>query len=217
MTNTVITFNPVRLNPWYRPPTTVSFTCVVYILGSLLGSVGHPVKIHKITSSSGNERGDIEIKNYVVFPCGQDNWWTPCPLIMDFTMILDRFGRSHLNPTGELTHTLHSDGVPHPDDVLKNTVSPKILYCNRLYDDRPDPIVFMTLVVNTSDRLYHDLSSWPCSCTLIVRLDDFITAEWKKTRDRENNVALGLWCTVKPVNLTKWTHIMWHLGRELRK
>jgi hypothetical protein len=32
---------------------------VVYRLGGILGSVGHRVKIHKIT-------GDIEIKDYVV-------------------------------------------------------------------------------------------------------------------------------------------------------
>ena len=35
---------------------------VVYKLGPLLGSVGHKVKIHKITPVTGKERGDIEIK-----------------------------------------------------------------------------------------------------------------------------------------------------------
>ena len=39
---------------------------VVYKLGSLLGSVGHRVKIHKITPTTGKEQGDIEIKDYVV-------------------------------------------------------------------------------------------------------------------------------------------------------
>ena len=39
---------------------------VVYKLGALLGSVGHKVKIHKITPATGKERGDIEIKDYVV-------------------------------------------------------------------------------------------------------------------------------------------------------
>ena len=39
---------------------------VVYKLGALLGSVGHRVKIHKITSAIGKERGDIEIKDYIV-------------------------------------------------------------------------------------------------------------------------------------------------------
>ena len=39
---------------------------VVYKLGVLIGSVGHKVKIHKITPATGKERGDIEIKDYVV-------------------------------------------------------------------------------------------------------------------------------------------------------
>ena len=40
--------------------------CVVYRLGGILGSVGHKVKIHKITPGTGKERGDIEIRDYVV-------------------------------------------------------------------------------------------------------------------------------------------------------
>ena len=39
---------------------------VVYRLGGILGSVGHRVKIHKITPATGKERGDLEIKDYVV-------------------------------------------------------------------------------------------------------------------------------------------------------
>ena len=39
---------------------------VVYRLGGILGSVGHKVKIHKITPATGKERGDLEIKDYVV-------------------------------------------------------------------------------------------------------------------------------------------------------
>ena len=39
---------------------------VVYKLGALLGSVGHRVKIHNITPATGKERGDLEIKDYVV-------------------------------------------------------------------------------------------------------------------------------------------------------
>ncbi len=34
---------------------------VVYRLGGILGSVGHRVKIHKITPATGKERGDLEI------------------------------------------------------------------------------------------------------------------------------------------------------------
>jgi hypothetical protein len=41
---------------------------VVYRLGDILSSVGigHRVKIHKITPVTGKERGDLEIKDYVV-------------------------------------------------------------------------------------------------------------------------------------------------------
>ena len=62
---------------------------VFYKLGVLLGSVGHKVKIHKITPTTGKERGDIEIKDYVSLQKthGQDNRRPPPhTLIMDFTM-----------------------------------------------------------------------------------------------------------------------------------
>ncbi len=39
---------------------------VVYKLGALLGSVGHRVKIHNITPPTCKERGDMEMKDYVV-------------------------------------------------------------------------------------------------------------------------------------------------------
>ena len=42
------------------------FSWVVYKMGALLGSVGYRVKTHKITTATGQERGDIEIKDYVV-------------------------------------------------------------------------------------------------------------------------------------------------------
>jgi hypothetical protein len=39
---------------------------VVYRLGGIFGSVGHRVKIHKITPATGKERDGLEIKDYVV-------------------------------------------------------------------------------------------------------------------------------------------------------
>lgn len=74
--------------------TLTSHDWVVYKLGTLLGSVGHKVKIHKITPASGKERGDIELNDYIVLPRGQDNCLPPRSLILDFTMTHDRFGRS---------------------------------------------------------------------------------------------------------------------------
>ncbi len=98
---------------------------VVYKLGALLGSVGHKVKIHKITPATGKERGDIEIKDYVVLqkPQSQDNRLPPPrTLIMDFTMTHVRFGRPHLHPIGQLSHTRRSDGAPDPDGDLQEVV-----------------------------------------------------------------------------------------------
>ena len=87
----------------------------VYKLGAILGSVGHRIKIHKITPVTDIERGDIEIKYYVVLqkPEAQDNRLpgSPRTLIMDFTMTHVRFGRSHLHPMGQLTYTRRSEMV----------------------------------------------------------------------------------------------------------
>ena len=38
---------------------------VVYRLGVMFGPLTHKVKIHEITPTTGKERGDIEIKDYV--------------------------------------------------------------------------------------------------------------------------------------------------------
>jgi hypothetical protein len=70
---------------------------VVYRLGGILGSVGHKVKIHKITTATGKERGDLEIKDYVVLQKPQeqtDRLPPPRTLILDFTMTHPRYGRS---------------------------------------------------------------------------------------------------------------------------
>jgi len=55
--------------------------CVVHKLGVLLGSVGHRLKIHKITPAWGKERGDLD-----------DRLPPPHTLIMDFTLTHIRFG-----------------------------------------------------------------------------------------------------------------------------
>ena len=62
----------------------------------------------------------------------------------------------------QFSYTRSSDGAPHPDGVLKNTVRPKILNYRRLYADLPDPIVFMSLTVNSSDHLYQTM------CVVVV-------------------------------------------------
>jgi hypothetical protein len=52
---------------------------VVYRLDDIFGSVGNRVKIHKITPSTGKERGDLEIKDYVLLqkPQEQDDRLPP--------------------------------------------------------------------------------------------------------------------------------------------
>jgi hypothetical protein len=72
---------------------------VVYRLGGILGSVGHRVKIHKVTPATGKEQGDSEIKDYVVLQKPQeqaDRLPPPRTLILDFTLTHTHFGRSHV-------------------------------------------------------------------------------------------------------------------------
>ena len=45
---------------------------MVHRLGVILGSVGHRVKIHNITPETGKERGDVEIRDYVVLQKPRD-------------------------------------------------------------------------------------------------------------------------------------------------
>ena len=122
--------------------------------------MGHGVKIHKITTATDTERGEVEIKDCVVLenPQTQDNRLPPPhTLIMDCTMTHVRFGRSHFHPLGHLTNTRNSDGPPDPDGTLKKTVRIKIRHYRNVYLNRPDPIVFIPLGVDTPGRLYDDL------------------------------------------------------------
>ena len=76
---------------------------VVYRLGEILGSVGHRVKIHKITPVTGKERGDLEIRDYVFLQKPQeqvDCLPPPRTLILDFTLTHTRYGSSHVHTTG---------------------------------------------------------------------------------------------------------------------
>jgi hypothetical protein len=67
-----------------------------------------------------------------------------------------RYGRSHLNLNGQLTNTRSSDGVPEPDGAIKAVARKNILHYRQLYIDRPDPISFMPVAVDTSGRIYDD-------------------------------------------------------------
>ncbi len=72
------------------------------------------MSIFKITPGvSDNERGDIEIKDYVVLSQGENNDLPP--LILDFTLTHDRFGSSHLHPVVSFrTHMARDDALRDP-------------------------------------------------------------------------------------------------------
>ncbi len=132
----VTLFRSIRLEISSRPVTcqvksmtTQVHDWVVYRFGGILGSVGHRVKIHKITPATGKERGDIEIKDYVVLQKPQeqtDHLPPPRTLIMDFTFTHTRFGRSQVHSLGQLSHTRCSDGAPDPDGALREVDRAKI-------------------------------------------------------------------------------------------
>jgi hypothetical protein len=101
---------------------------VVYRLGGIFGSVGHRVKIHKITPATGKERGDLEAKDYVVLQKPQeqaDRLPPPRTLILDFTLTHTRYGSSHVHTTGQLTNTKCSDDAPELDGALRTVPKKK--------------------------------------------------------------------------------------------
>jgi hypothetical protein len=121
--------------------------------------VGHRVKFHKITPATGKERGDLEIKDYVVLQKPQeqaDRLPAPRALILDFTWTHTRYRSSHVHTTGQLTNTSRSDGAPEPDGALRVVARKKILHYRQLYIDRPEPIAFLPVAVDTSGRVYDD-------------------------------------------------------------
>jgi hypothetical protein len=59
---------------------------------------------------------------------------------------------------GQLTHTRRTDNAPEPDGALKTVARAKIRHYRQLYLNRPDPIAFMSVTVDTSDRVYDDFS-----------------------------------------------------------
>ncbi len=80
----------------------------------------------------------------------------PHTLIMDYTMTHIRFGGSHLYPMVQLTNTRRSDGSPDPDPALKEVDRIKIRYYRNSYLNRPDPIAFIPLAVDTTGRMYDE-------------------------------------------------------------
>ena len=105
----------------------------VHRFSSMLRSVGHRVKTHKVTPAAGNERGDIEVDKYVVLPRGEDNLLPPRPLTLDFTITHDHYGRSNDFTNDILTHHIRSTGATHPDGALNTEAQVKNRYYKRLF------------------------------------------------------------------------------------
>lgn len=104
--------------------------------------MGHRVKNHNITTVTGKERGDLEIKDYVVMQKPQpeaNRLPPPHTLIMDYSMTHIRFGRSQLHPMVQLTNTRRADGVPDPDVAIKDVVRIKMRHYRNVYLNHPDP------------------------------------------------------------------------------
>ena len=51
---------------------------------------------------------------------------------------------------------MSSTGAPQPDGALKNAASKKIRHYRQLYADKPDPVIFLPVSVNTSGHIYED-------------------------------------------------------------
>ena len=67
-----------------------------------------------------------------------------------------------MHPIGQQTNIRRSDGAPEPDGALRVVSRKKILHYHQLYLDRPDPIAFMPVAVDTSDRIYDDVLRLLC-------------------------------------------------------
>ncbi len=105
----------------------------MYGLSLFLHSVGHSVKTHEITPAPDIERGDIEIKDYVILPNGEDDRLPPRTLVMDVTMTHDRYGRTTHHTNGTITHRVSSTGPPQTDGVLNKTTRMKIQHYRQIY------------------------------------------------------------------------------------
>jgi hypothetical protein len=73
-------------------------------------------------------------------------------------MTHDRYGRTTHHTNGALTHRVSSTVAPQPDGALNKAARMKIRHYRQIYEDRPDPIVFLTITVNTSGHVYEDFA-----------------------------------------------------------
>jgi hypothetical protein len=95
-----------------------------------------------VTSSAGQRRGDVEIRNYLRDSAG------PQSLVFDLSIAHDRFGSSsHVQQNGLLTHTQDLDGP------LRVAAQRKINAYGQQYADNQN-IYFFPAVMSTSCRMH---------------------------------------------------------------
>ena len=58
-----------------------------------------------------------------------------------------------MHPIEQVTHIRSSDGVPESDGAVKTVARGKIIHYRQLYLNRPDPIAFVPVTVDTSGRI----------------------------------------------------------------
>ncbi len=68
------------------------------------------------------------------------------------------YGRTTQYTNGVLTHRVSSTVDPQTDGALNKAARMKIRHYRQIYEDRPDPIVFLTITVNTSGHVYEDFA-----------------------------------------------------------
>ncbi len=67
-----------------------------------------------------------------------------------------------------MTHTRRTDGVPESDGALRTVARAKIRHYRQLYINRPEPIAFIPVPVDTTGRIYWILVVY-CFCTPTVK------------------------------------------------
>ncbi len=82
----------------------------------------------------------------------------PRTLILDFTLTYTRYGSSHVHTTGQFTNTSphESDDAPDLDGDLRVVCRTKTLHYRQLYINRPDPISFLPVAVDTTGCIIND-------------------------------------------------------------
>jgi hypothetical protein len=116
------------------------------------------VKTHRISPAPDNELDDIEIKDHVILPRGEDDRLPPRTLVMDGIMTHDRYGCTTQRTNGELSHRVSSTSAPQPDGTLNKAARINIRHYRQIYADRSvlakDSAMRVTITIDLSTRSF---------------------------------------------------------------